>query len=158
MNIQEFQILTLLHSFIIGFCLSTIQSFPWSIFLIPLRTCGIRVYQLTRRAECERIQRRTNGTSSLTTDQNRGAGYSVSLWQGSWYICYIDPTREEHAGLDPNVLQICLGRAMKRTKSDARGDGRPHHRRITSSRPNTHLYEKRGPTPNVVQFQGAQAL
>ena len=95
MNIQEFQILTLLHSFIIGFCLSTIQSFPWSIFLIPLRVCGIRVYQLTRRAECERIQRRTNSTSSLTTDQNRGAGYSVSFWQGSGYICYIDPTKEE---------------------------------------------------------------
>jgi hypothetical protein len=71
---------------LVGLAYSLFQSIPWTILYIPLRWCGIRVYTLTNRLECQRIQTRTRLWSSHTTDFNRGFGYTF----GKWYIAYID--------------------------------------------------------------------
>lgn len=71
---------------LVGLAYSLFQSIPWTILFIPLRWCGIRVYTLSNRLECQRIQSRTRLWSSHTTDFNRGFGYTF----GKWYIAYID--------------------------------------------------------------------
>ena len=71
---------------IAGIAYSLFQTIPWTILYIPLRWCGIRVYTLSNRLECQRIQRRTRLWSSHTTDFNRGFGYTF----GKWYIAYIN--------------------------------------------------------------------
>ena len=71
---------------IAGIAYSLFQSIPWTILYIPLRWCGLRVYTLGNRLECQRIQSRTRLWSSHTTDFNKAFGYTF----GKWYIGYID--------------------------------------------------------------------
>jgi len=98
---------------LVGIAYSLFQTIPWTILYIPLRWCGIRVYTLSNRLECQRIQRRTRLWSSHTTDFNRGFGYTF----GKWYIAYIN----EVDG-DPTVwimtTQECFNKLTKCSSDD----------------------------------------
>jgi hypothetical protein len=59
---------------------SSLVAVPWT--LIFLCTRRVRLYYLTNRCECSRIQRRISSWSSHLTDGNKSYGYAIGQWYG----------------------------------------------------------------------------
>jgi hypothetical protein len=66
-----------------GSLLSLLQSVPWSSIFLLTQLFGIRLYTLTDREVCLRLQRRLRW-SSHTMNGNKLAGYSAGRW---YFLC-----------------------------------------------------------------------
>ena len=71
---------------------SSLLAVPWT--LVFLCTRRVRLYYLTNRCECSRIQRRISSWSSHLTDGNKSYGYAI----GKWYALHLsfDERRENY--------------------------------------------------------------
>jgi len=67
--------------FLSGVALNLWAAVPWTIVFLFIRWSGVRLYVLSDREVCRRIQRRVTATSHVS-DNGRGYGYAY----GYWYI------------------------------------------------------------------------
>ena len=71
--------------------LAFFHSLPWGILFFFTQFVGVRMYILSDRDECTRIQKRVYPYCSQFTDGDKAGGYSF----GQWYALYIHCDRSE---------------------------------------------------------------
>lgn len=84
--------MSLSFTLILATLASSLLAIPWT--LVFLCTRRVRLYYLTNRCECSRIQRRISSWSSHLTDGNKSYGYAL----GKWYALHLsfDGLRENY--------------------------------------------------------------
>ena len=78
-------------SVLVAGVLAFLHTLPWSILFYFSQFVGVRLYVLTQRDECTRIQKRVHPYSSHFTDDDKSCGYSF----GMWYALHIHCDRNE---------------------------------------------------------------
>jgi len=73
--------------FLSGVALNLWAAVPWTIVFLFIRWSGLRLYVLSDKEVCRRIQRRVTATSHIS-DNGRGYGYTY----GYWYLMDISVT------------------------------------------------------------------
>ena len=85
----------ILGGMLIAFAMSWLSTLwfaiPWDIVFIYLRQYKLRIYTLSKKEDCKRIQKRVQHHSSHTTDNNKGYGYAF----GKWYFLYMKVSYDE---------------------------------------------------------------
>ena len=77
---------TLLNTLYFSVGVAILNNFPWQFIFLYTAPFGIRLYTLTKKEECKKIQKKIGTKTSQLSDNNKGIGYSI----GYWYIMYID--------------------------------------------------------------------
>ena len=103
---------------------SLFYTIPWTMAFILFRQYGIRLYTLTKRDECQRVQRRVKKNSSHTHDGNKGYGYAF----GKWYFLNIDIDEGEYY-----VWMIATHSSYKLLVEDLSDDGETEETEIEST-------------------------
>jgi len=93
---------------------SLFYSIPWTMAFILFRRYGIRLYTLTKRDECQRVQRRVKKHSSHTHDGEKGYGYAF----GKWYFLNISIEEGEYS-----VWMIATHSSYQQLVEDLTEDG-----------------------------------
>jgi hypothetical protein len=73
--------------FLSGVALNLWAAVPWTVVFLFIRWSGLRLYVLSDKEVCRRIQRRVTATSHIS-DNGRGYGYTY----GYWYLMDISVT------------------------------------------------------------------
>ena len=85
----------ILGGMLIAFAMSWLSTLwfavPWDVVFIYLRQYKLRIYTLSKKEDCKRIQKRVQHHSSHTTDNNKGYGYAF----GKWYFLYMKVSYDE---------------------------------------------------------------
>jgi hypothetical protein len=77
---------TLLNTLYFSVGVAILNNFPWQFIFLYTAPFGVRLYILTKKEECKKIQKKIGTKTSHLSDNNKGIGYSI----GYWYIMYID--------------------------------------------------------------------
>ena len=77
---------TLLNTLYFSVGVAILNNFPWQFVFLYTAPFGIRLYTLTKKEECKKIQKKIGTKTSQLSDNNKGIGYSI----GYWYIMHID--------------------------------------------------------------------
>jgi hypothetical protein len=87
---------------------------PWACFFLLIRCTGIRLYVITEREVCTRIQTRAKHTSHIT-DNGKGYGYSI----GYWYFMEISVKQHEY-GDEYKIWIVATEASFKQLTIDSR--------------------------------------
>jgi hypothetical protein len=77
---------TLLNTLYLSVGVAILNNLPWQFIFIYTGPFGIRLYTLTKKEECKKIQKKIGMNTSQLSDNKKGIGYSI----GYWYIMHID--------------------------------------------------------------------
>jgi ATPase family associated with various cellular activities (AAA) len=83
--------ITLYDTMLMGVLWSAFNMVPLVLVFIWIRRYKIRLYLVSKREICNRIQKRVKESSSHTTDDNKATGYAM----GKWYFMSISNGGEE---------------------------------------------------------------
>jgi hypothetical protein len=77
---------TLLNTLYFSVGVLILNNIPWKIIFLLTKPYGIRLYTLSKKEECKKIQKKIGTNSSQLSDNNKGSGYSF----GYWYLIHIE--------------------------------------------------------------------
>lgn len=83
---------TLLSTLYISIGVTLLNNIPWQCIFLITRFYGLRLYTLTKKEECKRIQKKIGTACSNITDNDKGYGYSF----GYWYVMVISITNGDN--------------------------------------------------------------